>query len=390
MSMKIIEVSSRSEIKKFHELPYFIYKNDPNWIAHIKQEIEAVFTPSKNKYFENGEAVRFLLENDKGTVIGRVAAFIDGKRAHTFTQPTGGFGFFECIDDQQAAFMLFEACKNWLQQKGMEAMDGPINFGEKDRFWGLLVNGFNHPPIYANSYNPSYYQSFFDNYGFQTYFNQHNFIKNLTSPMPEKYLKRCERLAKNKDYVLKSIDKKDLKKYAEDFREVYNSAWVTHDNFQGMSAEQAMAMLTKIKPVMEEDLIWFVYRNNKPISFCIMLPELNQYFKATNGNINFWGKLKFLWKKLFSKPKFAWGLAFGVTPKFQGIGMESYVLNSAAEHLRINRPNYTDVIVTWIGDFNPKMMHVTKSMGSKHYHDLITYRKLFDENAVFQRSPIIE
>ena len=115
MSMKIIEVSSRSEIKKFHELPYFIYKNDPNWIAHIKQEIEAVFTPSKNKYFENGEAVRFLLENDKGAVIGRVAAFIDGKRAHTFTQPTGGFGFFECIDDQQAAFMLFEACKNWLR-----------------------------------------------------------------------------------------------------------------------------------------------------------------------------------------------------------------------------------------------------------------------------------
>ena len=117
---------------------------------------------------------------------------------------------------------------------------------------------------------------------------------------------------------------------------------------------------------------------------------LNQFFQATNGNFNWWGKLKFLWRKLFSQPSFVWGLAFGVTPKFQGLGMESYVLNSAADYLRTKRPNYKDVIVTWIGDFNPKMMHVTKSMGANNYHDLKTYRKLFDENAVYERSPIIE
>ena len=388
--MTIVEVSTPSEIKKFHQLPYFIYKNDPNWIAHIKQEVEAVFKPSKNKYFEEGSAVRYLLEDPQGTVIGRVAAFIDGNRAHSFKQATGGMGFFECIDNEEASFLLFDACKNWLKEHKMEAMDGPVNFGEKDRYWGLLVSGFDHPPIYANSYNPAYYQAFFENYGFQTYFNQHNFIKSLSTPLPEKYRQRCERLEKNKNYVLKTIDKNNLKKYAEDFREVYNSAWVTHDNFKGMSAEQAMSMLKKIKPVMEEDLIWFAYYNDKPISFLIMLPELNQFFKATNGNFNLWGKLKFLWTKLFSKPKYAWGLAFGVTPKFQGIGMESYVLNSAAEHLRTKRPNYKQVIITWIGDFNPKMIHVTKSLGSVNYHDLKTYRILFDENAVFERSPIIE
>lgn len=388
--MKIVEVSTPKEIKKFHQVPYLIYKNDPNWIAHIKQEVEAVFQPSKNKYFEHGSATRFILEDSSGKTIGRVAAFIDEKRAKTFNQPTGGMGFFECIEDKSAAFLLFDACKKWLESRGMEAMDGPINFGEKDRYWGLLVNGFDHPPIYANSYNPSYYQEFFESYGFQTYFNQHNFIRPLTTQLPERYIKRCERIEKNKDYHLKTIDKNNLKKYADDFREIYNAAWVTHDNFKGMSEEQSMAMLKKIKPVMEEDLVWFAYYNDKPIAFLIMLPELNQFFQATNGNFNLLGKLKFLLKKLFSKPKFVWGLAFGVTPKFQGIGMESYVLNSAAEHLRTKRPNYKDVIVTWIGDFNPKMMHVTESMGAKNYHDLKTYRKLFDENAVFERSPIIE
>ncbi len=388
--MKIVEVSTPSDIKKFHQVPYLIYKNDPNWIAHIKQEVEAVFDQRKNKYFEHGEATRFILEDSDGKTIGRVAAFIDEKRANTFNQVTGGMGFFECIDNKAAAILLFDACKQWLSNRDMEAMDGPINFGEKDRYWGLLVSGFDHPPIYANSYNPPYYQAFFENYGFQTYFNQHNFIRPLTIQLPERYIKRYERIKKNNDYSLEIIDKKNLKKYAEDFREVYNSAWVTHDNFKGMSEEQAMSMLKKIKPVMEEDLVWFAYYNDKPIAFLIMLPELNQFFQATNGNFNLWGKLKFLLTKLFSKPKFVWGLAFGVTPKFQGIGMESYVLNSAAEHLRTKRPNYKDVIVTWIGDFNPKMMHVTKSMGAKNYHDLKTYRKLFDENAVFERSPIIE
>jgi len=388
--MKIVEISSKSDIQRFHELPFLIYKNDQNWISHIKQEVEVVFNPKRNKYFKTGSAARFLLEDEKGNVIGRVAAFIDGNRANTFKQATGGMGFFECIDNKPAAFMLFDACKKWLSDRDMEAMDGPINFGEKDRYWGLLVSGFNHPPIYANSYNPPYYQAFFEDYGFQTYFNQHNFIRPLTTVMPEKYRLRFVRVNKNKDYTLELISKKNLKKYAEDFREVYNAAWVTHDNFKGMSEDQAMSMLKKIKPVMEEDLVWFAYFKGKPIAFLIMLPELNQYFKAANGNFNWWGKLKFICKKLFSKPKFVWGVAFGVTPKFQGIGMESYVLNSAAEYLRTKRPNFKDVIVTWIGDFNPKMMHVTKSMGAKNYHDLKTYRKLFDENAVFERSPIIE
>jgi len=388
--MKIVEVSSKAKIKKFHQVPYLIYKNDSNWIAHIKQEVETVFTPGKNKYFRHGSAIRFLLEDENGNPIGRVAAFINEKTAHTFKQATGGMGFFECNNNKEAAFKLFDACKKWLEQRGMEAMDGPINFGEKDRYWGLLVNGFNHPPIYANSYNPDYYQEFFESYGFKTYFNQHNFLRPLDIELPEKYLIRHQRVKKNKNYTLKRIEINKLEKYAEDFRTVYNAAWVTHDNFKGMSKEQALASIKKIKPVMDSNLIWFAYYNNKPIAFLIMLPELNQFFKHTKGNFNLWGKLKFMWYKIFSKPKFVWGVAFGVTPKFQGVGMESYVLNSAAEHLRTRLPHYKDVVITWIGDFNPKMMYITKSMGAKNYHDLKTYRKLFDENAVFERSPIIE
>lgn len=388
--MKIIEVSCKAHIKYFHNVPRLIYKDDKNWIPHIIQEVEAVFDPTKNKFFTHGTAKRFILQSEENKYIGRVAVFINEKTAHTFKQATGGMGFFECVNNQEAAFLLFETCKKWLLDNGMKAMDGPINFGEKDRYWGLLVNGFNHPPLYSNSYNPSYYQSFFENYGFKTYFNQHTFIKPLHTELSDKFQDRFKRINDNSNYKLKRIDKSNITKYAEDFRAVYNAAWVTHDNFKQMSKEQAIASIKKIKPVMDTNLIWFAYFNEHPIAFLIMLPELNQYFKKVDGNFNIWGKLKFLWAKLFSKPSYVWGLAFGVTPKFQGIGMESYVLNAAAEHMRTKLPHYKNVVITWVGDFNPKMIHITKSLGAKNYHDLKTYRKLFDEKAVFERSPIIE
>ena len=122
--MKIVEISSQSDIQRFHKLPFLIYQNDPNWIPHIQQEVEVVFNPKRNKYFEDGSAARFILEDEHGKIIGRVAAFIDGKRASTFKQATGGIGFFESIEDEKAAFMLFDTCKRWLKDRDMEAMDG--------------------------------------------------------------------------------------------------------------------------------------------------------------------------------------------------------------------------------------------------------------------------
>ncbi len=387
--MKIIEVLNKNEIKKFHKIPYLIYKNDKNWIPHIKQEIESVFDPKKNKFFDHGIVARFILFNSN-KLIGRIAVFIDKKRSNTFEIPTGGIGFFECIEDESAAFKLFDTAKKWLEERKIKAMDGPINFGEKDRYWGLLINGFDHPPLYGHNYNPDYYKSFFIKYGFKTYFKQHTFIRPLVYELPKRFHKRFERIDQNKRYSLKKIDLKYIVKFAEDFRKVYNSAWVTHDNFKEMSSKQSISLLKKIKPVMDKDLIWFAYYDNDPIGFVIMLPELNQYFKVTNGNFNIWGKIKFFIKKILTKPKFVWGLAFGITPKFQGIGMESYILWTASQQIINHNKHYKECIISWIGDFNPKMIHITKSMGGKEYHEHLTLRKIFDNKIKFKRSPIIE
>ncbi len=174
--MQLIPVTSPELAQKFIQVPVILYKNDPNFIRPLDKDIEQVFDPKQNKFFRHGECERWLLIDDQQKTIGRVAAFIDKRTATKFEQPTGGMGFFECINNQAAANLLFDQCKNWLTTRGMEAMDGPINFGDRDKWWGLLVEEFS-PASYGTNYNFPYYRNLFEHYGFQLYFKQYTYYR---------------------------------------------------------------------------------------------------------------------------------------------------------------------------------------------------------------------
>ena len=167
--MEIVVVNSESLAKEWLLFPLEIYKNDPNYIRPLDNDIKEVFDTEKNKYYRTGECERWLLKKDH-EYIGRMAVFTSKKWKNE--QPTGGIGFFECINSQEAANFLFDQAKIWLAARGMEAMDGNINFGERDKWWGLLVNGFEEP-LYNMNYNPPYYVQLFENYGFQIYFEHY-------------------------------------------------------------------------------------------------------------------------------------------------------------------------------------------------------------------------
>jgi hypothetical protein len=163
--MKVIKVENKKSRKEFLKTAKIIYKNDPVWVCPLDNEINGIFDPKQNVYYTHGTAERWILKDDQGKLIGRIAAFIDYKTSEIQDQPTGGIGFFECINDQEVANLLFDTAKEWLQGQKIEAMDGPINFGERDSYWGLLVDGFTHPS-YEIAYNHKYYQQLFESYGF--------------------------------------------------------------------------------------------------------------------------------------------------------------------------------------------------------------------------------
>src|SRR5690606_27053449 len=168
--------------------------------------------------------------SSSGDSLGRVAAFINDNKAFTYPQPTGGIGFFECVNDQHAANYLFDTAREWLKSHGMEAMIGPINFGENDTFWGLLVEGFTHPS-YGMNYNPQYYRNLFEEYGFTTSYEQITNHLAINRPFPERFTKVANWVSQKPGYSFKHFDTKQTERFAADFMEIYNDAWKDFDNF---------------------------------------------------------------------------------------------------------------------------------------------------------------
>jgi hypothetical protein len=388
--MKTVEVKTDHHIREFNRLPVRLYKNQPYWIRPLDADVEAVFDRKKNKLFSHGEIIRWLLLNDAGETIGRVAAFIDQKTVNKGNdQPTGGMGFFECIQDQHAAFALFNQCKEWLQQKGMEAMDGPINFGPRDRWWGLLVDGFDREPNYQCNYNFPYYKDFFEAYGFQVYFYQFTYGRKVMGPLADKLWSKSNLVGEDPNYTFGFFQGKDLDKLADDIRIVYNRAWAKRGEIPELSQAQARNLVKQMKPIMDRKLVWFGYYKGEPISFFISIPELNQIFKHVNGKLNLLGKLKFLWHTWRKTNKKAFGILFGIVPEHHGKGVDGGMILGFRRMIQEEYLRYEDYEFGWIGDFNPKMMRVSEQVQTQVVKTHATYRKLFDESKPFKRMPVI-
>ncbi|MGH2642838.1 MAG: hypothetical protein ACRDE2_02725, partial [Chitinophagaceae bacterium] len=386
----LIPVKDKSTIRQFLEVPVFIQQNNPEWIRPLDKDVEEVFDPEKNKLFrqKDNECERWLLQDDHGKTIGRIAAFVNRKYKNIGDdQPTGGIGFFECIDDQTAADFMLDYAKHWLQKHGMEAMDGPINFGERDRWWGLVVEGF-HEPLYCMNYNPPYYQQLFENYGFQLFFNQVCFAMSVQEPVEKKFYERHAAFASNPDFHSEYIRKNNLDKYAQDFCTVYNKAWAGHGGNKTLELRQAKKIMQAMKPVIDEHIVWFIYHKEEPIGCWLNLPDLNQWFKHLNGKFGLFQKLKFLWIKKFGKCNRFVGLVFGIVPEFQGTGVDAYIIIEAAKIIQ-PEARYDYYEMQWIGDFNPKMINIAEKLGTYHSRRLVTYRYLFDRNKEFKRHPVV-
>ncbi|GIV34685.1 MAG: hypothetical protein KatS3mg031_2220 [Chitinophagales bacterium] len=384
--MRLIEVTTYEQGEEFIRFPVSLYKGDPNYIRPLDDDIRKVFDPERNKFFKHGTATRWLLKDDSDKTIGRVAAFINESKAYTYEQPTGGMGFFECINDRKSAFMLFDQCKEWLQARGMQAMDGPINFGERNAWWGLLIDGFTEP-TYLMNYNPPYYKDLFEAYGFKVYFYQYSYGLGMNEPRPKKYYEKAEKLMQDPNYWFCHLDMKRIEKFTEDFRTIYNKAFGGRAGVKELSQEQATRLMQSMKPVIVDYLFWFGYYKDEPIAIFFMLPELNKLFKYVNGKMDWLGKLKFAYHRWRGTCRKVFGFVFGVVPEHQGKGVEGSIV-IAANAVVQPKKRWDDIELTWIADFNPKMMKVAENLGARIVKTHATYRKLFDENAEFKRAPI--
>jgi hypothetical protein len=388
--MQIVEVQNRQDKLEFHNFPRTLYKNDPFWICPLDSMIEDIFDPLKNLAFKNGEAVRWLLKDNNGNTIGRIAAFIDRVKSATYRQPTGGCGFFEVIDDREAANTLFDTAKKWLAQRGMEAMDGPINFGRNDNYWGLLVDGFVQQG-FGMPYNKKYYRSFFEDYGFRNYFDQytsHRTLRNENNKIidfPERIMKIAEWLTKRPGYSFLHFKFRDSRKFINDLCSIYNTTWnYLKADFTPIDPSIMYEAMHNVKHIIDEELIWFAYYNDKPIGFFILLPDFNQILRHLNGKLNLWNIIRILYYKMTREMTRMRAVVGGVLYSHQNTGVESAIFFNLY-HVFKRKPWLKELEISWVGDYNPKMMAIYEALGAKIAKTHITYRYLINEKLPFSR-----
>ncbi len=387
--MQVIEVSDKQTINSFHELPYKIYKGDSNWVPPLRMMVENVLDPKKNSALQNGNVKRWVILKD-GECVGRTGAFFTKSYSYEFDQPTGGVCFFESINDQEVANLLFDTAKEWLSSLSVEAMDGPINIGENFFNWGLLTDGFMQQSFGMN-YHPEYYKKLWEAYGFKTYYEQYSYHLDITSPdLPERFWKIAAWMAKKPNYRFEKFSFKKSEKYISDFLTIHRKAWESHDNYKPIEKQELRSLIKDSKVMLDEDFIWFVYHDDKPVAFFMMMPDLNQLLKNFRDGkmslIRYFKLLYFKKKRIINRCRV---LVMGVVPKFQKSGIESGIFWQIRQVL-LKKHWYNEMELSWVGDFNPKMISIFKATGAAHKKTHLTLRYLFDREKEFKRCPIID
>ncbi len=296
--------------------------------------------------------------------------------------------FLNVLIIKRLRFLLFDKCRDWLKERGMEAMDGPVNFGENDNFWGLLVEGFMHPTFGMNYHKP-YYKNLFEDYGFKNYFEQVTNHLDLTKPFPDRFWKIANWVRQKPGYSFEHFTYKEADKFITDLKTVYDKGWIHHENFTPISKEDLFESMKKAKHVLIEEFVWFVYFNGEPVAFLVMFPDANEMFKPFNGKLNLINKLRVLFankKKIFTMTRIT---VMGVVPEFQKKGVESGIFWHM-DKVMPKYPKIKTIELSWVGDFNPKMRALHDAVGGEYVKKHITYRKVFnndDHNSRYNTIP---
>lgn len=377
MAFAIRKILTQKEVDQFHDLPFHIYERYPQWYPSFRFEIEKIFDPQKNSFFKHGECERFLVF-DGNRVVGRFALMINKKKDHLYDPNMGGIGFIEMENNQRIADGIIDYARVWHRRRGNGAFRGPVNFGENNNFWGLLVQNFDEPPIYGMFYHPPYYKELIENTGAQKYDDHWSYKRYFNDPLPERLIKITNRIESRKGVELRSIDFSNIYRDADYIREIYNEAWSTQDiverehDFSELTQETVYKMVKELKWIMIRDSVLLAFVDNEPASFVMCIPDLNELSAETGGTLKWWHFYKVL--RLKKKARRLRTVVYGTKPKFRKLGLEALTFVRGIQKTKAAAPNLEFLEGTWVSEKNWLMQRSLEALGCEHHKTHRTYR----------------
>lgn len=377
--IEIIEVKSQRDLKAFIDLPYRLYKGDPNFVPPLRLQMKDILTESKNMLFGYGPHVMFLAKKD-GKAIGRILTGIDTLFNRDNNLLSAWISLFECEHDEEAAFALFRACEAWALGRGMNMLRGPIAPDNGDAYRGILVMGFDGPPALLNSYNPPWYGEVFDKFGFYKDLDLYAYLFDHQLFKMNKLEKTVPYAMKKFNYRVDIVDKKQLRREVTDMQRIIEEVLSSEPEGEWMaipSVEDVEKEARFLLPMVDADFICIARTNdtNRPIGFVVALPEYNQVFqRIRNGRLFPFGFIKLLYyrKKINALRVF---VQF-VVPEYQNRAVNAaifcHIVTKAKEKGIYSADGST------IGDTNIPSRLSVENLGGKHYRTYRMYKKTID------------
>lgn len=369
--IELLEVISAADLKKFIMFPFSLYKNDPNWIPPLISERKAFFDRQNNPFYR-GARTRLFMARRKGEYVGRIATCVNYRHNEFHQEKTGFFGFFDVIDDYSVAEVLFKVAMITLKAEGMERMMGPANFSTNHEV-GMLIEGYDSPPVVMMTYNKPYYNDFAEQFGLKKTKDLVAFKITNDAVFDPRMARVGETIKKQKGLVIRNLKMRNFRGEVERINAVYNEAWSRNWGFVPLSPEEFRFVARDMKQIVDPDLVFIAEMDGKPIGFCLSLPNINQALKYVNGRLFPTGLLKLLWHtKIKNKVDSLRIITMGIIPEYQKRGIDTLFY---LETFRVGvDKGYRWGELSWILEDNYPMVRAAEYMGAKVYKRYRVYK----------------
>ncbi len=361
--VRIVEVHSKKDLKDFITFPWKVYKNDPCWVPPLLSEEKKLLSPRRNPFWDHASKALFLAFRE-GEAVGRIAAIRDENYIDCHREQTGYFGFFECLNDPEAAQFLISAARDWLMARGLTKMLGPMN-PTINETCGFLLEGYGSPPKLLMPYNPPYYHTLLEGCGL---FKAKDLLA-YRIPVPEEMNPRLVKLSdvlRKKGLNVRRIRMKDFDNELKIVREIFNSAWKNNWGFVPITEAEVEHMARNLKPLIVPELALFAEYRGEPAGFYLVLPDYNQVIKKMNGKTGPRQILQFLLgRKKITDLRL---MIAGIKEEYQKKGLDALFYLESARAAR--DLGYKDSEISWLLEDNLLIIRATEMMGgtlSKKY-----------------------
>jgi GNAT superfamily N-acetyltransferase len=288
-------VESKSDWNDFIDLPWKIYKGDPNWVPPLKIAVRDLLDVNKNPFFKHA-FMHPILAYQNGECVGRVVGVVDENNNRYHEEKAAFFGFFEVINDQELTNLLLDAVAEWAKKKGMSTIRGPMN-PSTNHECGLLVEGFNDPPTVMMTYNPQYYAALLEKWGMVKAKDMFAYdIDGRKVKFSDRLVAHSERLRKRGSVTFRPVKMKDFDQEIDQILEIYNDAWEKNWGFVPMEPEEFRHLAKDLKAIVDPELCLIAEVRGQAVAFALTLPDVNQAIKkVADGKLFPTGLLKLLW-----------------------------------------------------------------------------------------------